>query len=213
MMGDIVHLPDGECDLSVHVRAAVPIERVDIFNGRDLVQTVRPYGEADLGSRIRLVWEGAEYRGRFRQVIWDGHAEIAGNEIAAARAINFFNPDRPLTIEGSTRASWKALTTGNIGGVDLWLKDGAAGRLSIRTPLVEADMDIAEIGYDDTVFDRSGVLPRYLKVFRLPESMVARTLDLTYRVPLRDEGDNPIFIRLTQEDGTIAWTSPIYIFR
>jgi hypothetical protein len=25
--------------------------------------------------------------------------------------------------------------------------------------------------------------------------------------------DNPIFIKLTQEDGHIAWTSPIYFFR
>jgi hypothetical protein len=213
MMGDIVRLPDGECDLSVHVRAVVPIERLDIFNGRNLVHTARPYGEADLGGRIRLVWEGAEYRGRFRQVIWDGHAEITGNEIVAARPINFFNPDRALEIEGTTRASWKALTTGNTGGVDLWLKEGAAGRLSIDTPLVETDIDIAEIGYDDTIFDRSDVLPRYLKVFRLPESMATNTLDLTYRVPLHNRGDNPIFIRLTQEDGTIAWTSPIYIFR
>jgi hypothetical protein len=33
------------------------------------------------------------------------------------------------------------------------------------------------------------------------------------RVRLRHTGDNPLFIRLTQEDGTLAWTSPIYIFR
>jgi len=30
---------------------------------------------------------------------------------------------------------------------------------------------------------------------------------------LADRGDNPIYLRLTQEDGTHAWTSPIYIFR
>ena len=130
-----------------------------------------------------------------------------------AAAVNFFNPDRPLKIESSTRASWKALTTGNIGGVDLWLKDAAVGRLSIRTPLVEADIDIADIGYEDMVIDRSGALPRTLKLFRLPERMETRTLDLTQRIALRPQGDNPLFIRLTQEDGTIAWTSPIYVYR
>ncbi len=33
------------------------------------------------------------------------------------------------------------------------------------------------------------------------------------RIALRETGDNPLFIRLTQEDGTLAWTSPIYLIR
>lgn len=213
LMGDIVHLPSGACDLSVKIRAATPIERLDIFNGRELVHTIHPHGDAAVGRRIRILWEGAEYRGRFRQVIWDGHSEISGNEIVDAKAINFFNPDRPLKIESATRTSWKALTTGNVGGLDLWLKDPSAGRISIRTPLVEADIDIAEIGPDDTIIDRGGVLPRYMKLFRLPDVMDARTLEATRKIDLRSEGDNPIFVRLTQEDGTIAWTSPIYVYR
>ena len=32
-------------------------------------------------------------------------------------------------------------------------------------------------------------------------------------IGLEDDGDNPVYIRLTQEDGTLAWTSPIYIYR
>ena len=72
MMGDIVHLPDGDMTLDVDLTCSTPIERVDIFNGLDLVETIRPYRQEELGNRIRVVWEGAEYRGRFRQVIWDG---------------------------------------------------------------------------------------------------------------------------------------------
>jgi len=32
-------------------------------------------------------------------------------------------------------------------------------------------------------------------------------------INLRSTGDNPIFIRITQEDGTLIWTSPTYVFR
>ena len=35
----------------------------------------------------------------------------------------------------------------------------------------------------------------------------------TRRLALRATADNPLFIRLTQEDGTLAWTSPIYLIR
>ena len=84
LMGDIVHLPSGEMELSVALETTSPIERVDIFNGVDLIETVRPFADADLGARIRVLWEGAEYRGRFREVIWDGSAEISGNTMLRA---------------------------------------------------------------------------------------------------------------------------------
>jgi len=33
------------------------------------------------------------------------------------------------------------------------------------------------------------------------------------QISLRPEGDNPVYIRITQEDGTLTWTSPVYIYR
>jgi len=213
MMGDILRTGDGEAELAVDVLAAAPIERVDVFNGLELIETVRPYGPDELGNRIRVVWEGAEYRGRFRQVIWDGHATLSDNRILDARPVNFFNRDKTLDRTGDTRLEWRALTTGNIGGFDLWVEDPYGGTLKIETPLVSCGVPLEEIGYEDEVFDRSGVLPRYLKLFRLPEENTHRALHFSQRVRLRETGDNPLFVRLTQEDGTIAWTSPVYLIR
>lgn len=212
-MGDIVRLPGGEAELSVDILAAAPIERVDLFNGLDLVETIRPYGPDQLGNRIRVMWEGAEYRGRFRQVIWDGTAHLSDNRILDARPFNFFNRDKSLDPKGETGLAWKALTTGNIGGFDMWVEDAYGGTLKIETPLVSCGVPLEEIGYDDEIFDKSGVLPRYLKLFRLPAENPHRSMRFKRRVRLRDTGDNPLFIRLTQEDGTLAWTSPIYVFR
>jgi len=213
MMGDIVHLPNGTAELAVDILTTVPIERVDLFNGLDHVETIRPYGPDQLGDRIRVMWEGAEYRGRFRQVIWDGTAHLSGNRILDARPFNFFNRDKTLDRIGDNGLEWKALTTGNIGGFDIWVEDAYGGTLKIETPLVSCGVPLEEIGYDDEIFDQSGILPRYLKLFRLPSENTHRRTRLKRRVALRDTGDNPLFIRLTQEDGTLAWTSPIYVFR
>ena len=213
MMGDIVHLPQGDAELSVSVTTSSPIIRIDIFNGLDLIETVRPYTEDDLGSRIRLHWEGAEYRGRFREVIWDGSASIEGNTIERIQPVNFLNRDKTLDQLSDHEISWRALTTGNFGGADLALADAAAGKLSIRTPLVETDIAISDIGYEDHVFNASGELPRFLKFFRLPDINPHRSFAFTRKLELKPDGDNPIYIRLEQEDGTRAWTSPIYLFR
>lgn len=213
MMGDIVHLTAGGATLKVSIKASAPIERVDIFNGNELIATKRTFGETDLGNRIRVIWEGAEYRGRFRQVIWDGSATLSGNEIVKAEPVNFLNKDKTLKSVDSQNLSWEALTTGNFGGFDMWLKDGAAGTLSLQTPLITAEMPLSEIGLEDKVFDASGELPRFMKVFRLPAENLHKDIEFEQQIELRNTGDNPIFIRLTQEDGTCAWTSPIYIYR
>lgn len=213
MMGDIVHLPTGEAALSVTVNAAAPIERIDLFNGLEHIETLRPYGPEDLGNRIRVVWEGAEYRGRFRQVIWDGSAHLSGNRIVDARPINFFNKDKTLDRPSDTSLEWRALTTGNLGGFDMWVADAYGGTLKIETPLVKCGVPLKEVNIDDTVFDRSDILPRYLKVYRLPTQNDRRRFAFQRRIPLRADGDNPIYIRLTQEDGTLAWTSPVYLYR
>lgn len=213
LMGDIVHLPQGGVELDVDILAAAPIERLDLFNGRELIETVRPYGEADLGSRIRVLWEGAEYRGRFREVAWDGTARFEGDTILAARPINFLNPDKTLDLIDGDSLAWKALTTGNYGGFDVTLSDGRSGRLALKTPLVSIDLPLAEIGLEDRLFEAHGELPRFIRVFRLPDDNPHRTLRVSRRITLRPHGDNPLYVRLTQEDGTRAWTSPIYIYR
>jgi len=113
---------------------------------------------------------------------------------------------------GDAGLDWMALTSGNYGGVDVLLKAEDEGVLKVSTPLVSFDLPIASIGMEDAVYENSGELPRLIKLFRLPRENPVRTLGFTRRIPLRDAGDNAIYLRLTQEDGTRAWTSPVYIF-
>ena len=212
MMGDIVHLPSGGVSLNVDVLASAPIERLDIFNGLDHVETIRPYTQEELGNRIRVIWEGAEYRGRFRQVIWDGSATFSGTKIERHSAINFFNRDKTIDRVGDDTLKWRALTTGNIGGFDAWLADSEGGSLKLDTPLVQLDLPMGGIGYEDHVSDAGG-LDRGIRVFRLPEENAHRAMRVERRLELKDIGDNPLFVRVTQEDGHLAWSSPIYVYR
>jgi hypothetical protein len=209
LMGDIVHLPEGGATLTVEVLASAPIEKIEVFDGPERLETLRPYGPADLGNRIRVVWEGAEYRGRFRQVIWDGKAVLSDNAFLDARPINFFNRDKTLDRASETELRWRALTTGNFGGFDAWLRDPYAGTLKIETPLVTCGVPLEEIGYEDTIVDASGVLPRFLRLFRLPAENPHRTMSFARELPVK----GALFVKLTQEDGEVAWTSPVCLFR
>jgi len=212
MMGDIVQSTDTAVEFTVEAQASAPIERLEIRNGLEVLETWRPYDEAALGRRIRVIWEGSEYRGRGRQTVWDGGCTLDGNSFERFQPINMWNLDRKIEQTGPGALSWTALTTGGFGGFDAWLTDPRSGTLRIDTALVKAEIAVADIGRDDLVFDAGGIRRR-IRVFRLPDENPHREVKLSRRLALKPAGDNALYVCLTQEDGHLIWSSPIYVFR
>lgn len=211
IMGDIVRCADPSVKLAVEVHGSAPIERVTVFNASAAVAVRRGFGKSDLGRRIRIVWEGAEYRGRSREVYWRGHCRLEGNRFDKASAFNLFNVDKPLRLAADgSRVDFDSVTTGNFAGFDLWLDDADAGELVFSSGVVDARLPIAEITLEDRVFEAGG-LGKRLRVFRLPDSNDTRELCFEQTVELTPGRDNPVYVRVTQEDGHQAWSSPIYL--
>jgi hypothetical protein len=211
IMGDIARVADGEAELAIEVVGSAPIERLDIYDGLDLIEPVRPYGAGDLGARVRLVYEGAEYRGRARTTTWDGSLTVEGTKILRTAVINNWNLDRGIQAQDATHVTWKAVTTGNYGAIDLWL-ESATGRLAFKTAPVSGEVDIAGLGATPRTFEAGG-LERAVRLQRLPEAMHETRLSLRRRVKLRPSGDTRLYVRVQQEDGHRMWSSPIYLFR
>jgi hypothetical protein len=212
MMGDILRSADAEVTLRIDIRATSPVERIDIRNGLDTLEVFRAYAEPDLGSRIRVLWEGSEYRGRGRETTWNGSAELTGNTFERLEPINRYNLDKRFEQIAPGRVEWAALTTGGFGGFDAVLEDPDAGILKIDTALVQQEIAIRDIGYDELVFANGGI-DRRIRIFRLPDDNPHRAVTLERRIKLVDGRDNALYVRVTHEDGHFAWSSPIYIFR
>ncbi len=126
--------------------------------------------------------------------------------------INAWNHERPIHLEGNNTVRWDTLTTGNFGGVDLWLDESEGAELEIETNHVGARLNLGEIGMEDVVLDAGG-LDRKIRVFRLPETNPVREMRSSVRVPVQGDGDNPIWVRVTTEDGFLAWSSPVFVYR
>lgn len=198
--------------VAVTVVSPSPVERVDIFNGTVLVDTHRPFSPADIGPRIKIIWKGAEYRGRGKQVVWDGTAELSGNRFEDIEPINFWNPEQQPGLINSNEVSWISTTTGGIAGIDARLAEAKIGALSIVTPLIKKTFEISDIdGLGISI--EAGGLERTLHVYGLPEENDARKVAHEFTVSLERGRDNPLFARATTEDGNMAWASPIYLAR
>jgi len=212
IMGDIAKVAGDQVDFNIEVIGSSPIESMELRNGFDVLEKIRPYNTSDLGTRIRVVYEGAEYRGRGRAVLWEGKATLRGNNIARAQQFNNWNQDRGLTHNDKNSLNWSAVTTGNFGGFDMWLEDETSGTLKIETGHVNIEIDIADIGLEPTVYTAGGI-GKALKVYRLPDTMTTTHMNHTLTVKLNDTGDTKLYVCITQEDGHQAWSSPIYLFK
>ena len=213
MMGDIVFLPAGAAYLKINVDAAAPVLSVDIFNGTDHLECYHPYEESDLGDRITVLWEGAEYRGRFRAVSWDGSAHFDKATITSAVPVNFFNRDKKLDMVSSSDLRWQSVTTGNFAGFVARLKDSKLGSVNIKTPLINESVKLIDIGYGGNLLDASDSLPRRIQIYRLPNDNPNTSVRIERKLEPQIGRDNPFYARITLEDGTQAWSSPIYVLR
>lgn len=212
MMGDMVQANDASAELELEVATHEAIERIEILNGPDIIETIRCFEIADLGNRIRLHWEGAEYRGRGRQTRWIGDVRLRQAEIRKMSTINAWNPERKIQMQDSHSVEFDTITTGNFGGLDLWLEESEDATVSVMTNHTSATIALDEIGIDDVVLDAGG-LERRIRLFRLPEALNETYYSGKTSIEIKPVGDNPIWVKITTVDGYNAWSSPIYLFR
>jgi hypothetical protein len=211
-MGDVIHADTGAPRLDVSVIGTAPIESVEVRNGLERVKTIRPYGERDLGNRVKIVWSGAEVRGRDRMVAWDGCLRVEGNTILDSTPINFWLANQPLEAVAKNHLAWQSVTTGGVAGVIVTLDKPDAGLIRIETLQRNVECAINTIGLQPRVWQCGG-LQKVIEVYRLPDQ--PSSCEFSFSLPLTGlhEGDNPIYVRIVQEDGHMAWTSPVYLVR
>jgi hypothetical protein len=211
MMGDIIRPRGASMRLTVEVIGTAPLDRVDVMHGTQVVQSERLFAAADLGRRVRVLWQGAEYRGRGRETVWRGKLTVKGNRVARYEPVNFLNPERKVQVAmPGTALAWTSVTTGNLAGIDLWLDDARTGSVAIETNIVSGEVDLAGLTDGAVMFDGGG-LGRKLSVYRLPETDWSRRLAFEHKVAFTSGADLPVYVRVTQADGHQAWSSPIYL--
>jgi len=214
-MGSVITKTKGqEPRLQVHVHGTAPIERVEVRNAMKVLTTRRPYQRTDLANRVKILWQGSEVRGRGRQTNWDGSLRITGNQITRLQTVNFLNPEKECQRQGPRHVNWESTTTGGAAGLILSLANGRRGQLVIETTQKRAKLSLANLGIRGRTYQTGG-LDKQLSVYPLPRAGGEKDLAFETRITpaALKQGDNPLYICVVQEDGQMAWSSPIYWVR
>ncbi len=213
MMGDVVPWNGGDVELRVRVVGTGPLQSVWLRKGLRNLSVWRPHddaGEQRNVRRVKVTWGGAERRGRARMAIWDGSLRVEENAIVAVQPIHAWNPERPIEQLQPDLLTWRSITTGGVCGAILTLAEPDVGALHLQTRQGELRCAIAELAVEPVAVELGGVGKR-IEAARLPANGGPREVALA--LPLADlqAGDNPLYVRVDQEDGHMAWSSPIYL--
>ena len=218
-MGAVVDASGSTVSVAAKVHGAAPLQSLELLRGREVIETVRPpaFEQAGDSRRLRVQWGGARIRGRGRRAVWDPTVELREASIEGVTTFAFDSPADGIEAwtPGSVRV--RSRTTGDFDGIDLWVDQSVRGQLAFRSEFGSLLVDLADLTAQGKRASFGG-LDLHVEVHRYPRSVKARTLELTTTVDLRGATsprpgppEVPLFVRATQVDGHIAWSSPIYV--
>ncbi|MCK5529266.1 MAG: DUF3604 domain-containing protein, partial [Kiritimatiellae bacterium] len=209
IMGDVIEAQ--AATLNVEISGTAPIDYVEIHNGSEVIKIMRPYNKADLGNEIKIIWSGAEVKGRDRISSWDGVLKTHGNKIKSFRPVNFWNPDSQPNQAEPDEIYWESITTGGIAGLIVELENSTTGNLQVRTNQIDCDVELTSVGLESLVYSAGGLM-KQLEIYRLPRKSDCK-FDFSFALEELRDMDNPIYIKVMQQDGHIAWSSPVYVVK
>lgn len=203
----------GQPRLSARVLGTAPIESVEVRRNTETVSTYTASPEPEPGEpwRVRIAWRGARNRGRSRALDWTGSATIWNGRITGVENYAIDNAIDGVAGWDDQHLAWRSHTCGDWDGVILDLDVDDDTVLDITTRAMSLQTRLGDLK-DGAIRQRGSLLEQQLVVQRLSHREARRevTLDWTDHEPRA--GWNPYWIWVTQADGELAWSTPVYVY-
>jgi hypothetical protein len=214
-MGSVVESRSNGARAVASVRGTAPIDSLELFEGKRVIQTVRPraFDNLTASRRVRVSWRGSRIRGRGRRVNWDGLIRFDGPHIESTSGF-FDTPIDGITSQSATEATFISQTTGDTDGIDFFLDRADCGKITFDSKAGRCDVAVAELtGTNPRKTFPFGGLDMQVVIERYPENPTETAIALEHTISPPGNQTTPFFVKITQTDGQMAWASPIYFRR
>jgi hypothetical protein len=199
----------------VHTAGECGIESVELKRASRIIASTRPKDAAAEGSDwFRVGWSGARIHQRNRQTHWHGGLSLDRGTIRDARNWQVDNLEEGIQETGEQHLLWRSRTTGDADGLEFRLEGGRGATLKFGTDVVRFEVGLDSVGPEPHIVEAGGVRQRAW-VQRISPGPGPAEVECEFQVSDADfePGWNPYFVKVTQEDGEMAWSSPIFVRR
>ncbi|WP_257347386.1 DUF3604 domain-containing protein [Pseudalkalibacillus decolorationis] len=209
MMGDIWTDNDSPV-INIQAAGTKPIEKLEIIRNQDVVYSHPIFQQEDfIPERIRVEWGGASIKGRGRETDWNGLLSIENGQIKDAQTFAFDHSKQGIRSQNQHALTWESTTSGDHDGLILDLDTCGNTIINFETKFGKDRIEIRDL-LQGPIRKECGGVDQYYLFSLQPKKSGPMTMDINWKDPHPLEGRNAYWIRLVQEDGEMAWSSPLY---
>jgi hypothetical protein len=196
------------------VHGTAPLWRVELLRWPDVVyrHPFPPPGMPAERQRLRIGWTGARIRARNRLARWDGTLTVEGGRILGAAGWGFDQPEHGIVEQDARLVRWASETAGDWDGIVVDLEGPEDARLSFASGPATFTFAPRDVMDAPLIVDAGGV-GQQVWIERDPGADQPRAVAFTCRDTPPPSGRHPYYVRVTQQDGHVAWSSPIFVVR
>lgn len=216
-MGEEIYL-DKNPKLDIDVVGTGPIKSVEIIKGTETIYKETYKNEKAVGSNKRLVkimWEGVATRGRRKSTNWDGTVHISEGKICSAETIAFDRIEQGITGMTNQWFSFHSTTSGDMDGLLIEVDAPDTAKLSFNSSVLNYEVEVGELNVEPKLYTGGGVNLNSSVCLIDNEQLSTYNKDtFNAKISFTDnltEGMNPYWVKVVQEDGHMAWSSPIFV--
>lgn len=203
----------GPATLAAVIHGTAPVQRVEVMRNLDLVYSHPLTPPAYHPDRVRFTWTGARIRSRGRHCPWDGGVSLATGRITGVEDGLFPNPRYGVTQQGDNQVTWRSLTVGDIHGLTLVLDAPGKAPLTFKAGPADFAFTKDELVQRGAIQVDCGGVGQQVRVEQVPLAPRPERVAFTWTDSESPSGRSAYWLRITQVDGEMAWTSPVYVER
>ena len=207
MMGDAFTVSEPPT-ITADVIGTAGIRDVELLRGLTVIDSYasrQPVRE----HVVQIIWHGVRSKDRRKKTCWDGSLTVQNGRITGWKTIAFNNPQDTAQQWSNQLISWQSNTSGNYVGIEVTLDPDSKCTLTLDSEPVSFAVTLDDLKEKDQLVPAGGV-NQQVKI-ALARETSSQHVQLSATDVSIQPGVNPYWIRVTQQDGHQAWSSPMYI--
>ena len=199
-------------EIAVQVHGAGPLDRVELRRGLETIHVheCRPAPAVDEPWRVRVAWRGAQAKGRTRALDWSGELRVWNGTLIGVENYAIDVPTDGVTRWEADRAAWSSWTCGDWDGLILDLEGDEETVIDVRSVALELRFTLAEL-LNGPLRWEGDLLEQQFIAQRLSHADAAWDGNFVVVDENVQSGVNPYWIWVTQANGELGWSSPVYV--
>jgi len=160
-------------------------------------------------NTIKIQWSGVRVRSRGKKTNWDGSLSVKNGSIKNLKQFAFNQPDEGANILSNQEIVWNSNTSGDIDGIEVELEYNDNTQLIFNTQPVSFTMAMKQLKQGRIIKEGGGI--NLMVEVSFAKEEISNIANISFEDKDIVKGNNPYWIKVTQKDGHMAWSSPMYI--